>query len=246
MVDNGSTDASAAVGRVWADRYDAVRFVDGSRVSGPGAARNAGRAIGRWRAAGLLRRRRCGWCRLALGVCGQARRGRCGRRGVRSRFAQRAARSASPARRHPAARIPPGRARGQPRRPAERLRRGRRVRRGAPRRRGHRPVLAPAAPGVPVRGGHRRRGGQARAARVRPGLPARNDLRAQCAGALPALPARRRSARSGRCGPVVALAAHPGAPAHHPGRPAATSGPTPPACAPGGCGDRSASGCFFP
>lgn len=42
VVDNGSTDTSAAVGRVWADRYDAVRLVDGSHVSGPGAARNTG------------------------------------------------------------------------------------------------------------------------------------------------------------------------------------------------------------
>ena len=42
VVDNGSTDASADVGRRWADRNDAVRWVDASDVSGPGAARNAG------------------------------------------------------------------------------------------------------------------------------------------------------------------------------------------------------------
>ncbi len=42
VVDNGSSDESAAVGRGWADRHDAVRWVDASDISGPGAARNAG------------------------------------------------------------------------------------------------------------------------------------------------------------------------------------------------------------
>ena len=46
VVDNGSTDASVTVGRL-GRRFRAVRWIDGSRIPGPGAARNAGvRAAG--------------------------------------------------------------------------------------------------------------------------------------------------------------------------------------------------------
>lgn len=42
IADNGSTDGSPSVGRGWADRHDAVRWIDASAVRGPAAARNAG------------------------------------------------------------------------------------------------------------------------------------------------------------------------------------------------------------
>ncbi len=42
VADNGSTDEGAAVGRAWADRHPAVRWIDASRADGPSAARNAG------------------------------------------------------------------------------------------------------------------------------------------------------------------------------------------------------------
>jgi glycosyltransferase involved in cell wall biosynthesis len=47
VVDNGSIDRSAEVARGWADRHPAVRWVDGSQIVGPGAARNVGVAAAR-------------------------------------------------------------------------------------------------------------------------------------------------------------------------------------------------------
>jgi glycosyltransferase involved in cell wall biosynthesis len=42
VVDNGSTDASAALIEEWAERSDLIRLVNAPAVKGPGAARNAG------------------------------------------------------------------------------------------------------------------------------------------------------------------------------------------------------------
>jgi GT2 family glycosyltransferase len=42
VVDNGSTDASAAAAAAWASRDDRIRVVDGASLSGAPAARNAG------------------------------------------------------------------------------------------------------------------------------------------------------------------------------------------------------------
>ncbi len=42
VVDNGSSDATAAIARAWSDRDDRIRLVDGSRQSGAAYARNAG------------------------------------------------------------------------------------------------------------------------------------------------------------------------------------------------------------
>ena len=82
---------------------------------------------------------------------------------------------------------------------------------GAVDRRGHRLVLAAPAPGVPLRGGLRRGGGQARAPRLRDGVPARNGLRAQRPHPLPPSSGRRRPARSERGGQIVALVDRPSA-----------------------------------
>jgi len=42
IADNGSTDESPQAARAWADRSEAIRWIDASAVAGPGAARNAG------------------------------------------------------------------------------------------------------------------------------------------------------------------------------------------------------------
>src|SRR6202035_2076299 len=42
VADNGSTDESRVVAQEWANRAHMIRLIDGSKVRGPGAARNAG------------------------------------------------------------------------------------------------------------------------------------------------------------------------------------------------------------
>jgi glycosyltransferase involved in cell wall biosynthesis len=42
VADNGSTDDSTALVREWAGRWDAIRLIDASSVTGPGASRNLG------------------------------------------------------------------------------------------------------------------------------------------------------------------------------------------------------------
>ena len=91
--------------------------------------------------------------------------------------------------------------------------------------RGHRPVLAPPAGGVPFRGGRRRGGGQARATRYGGGVPARNHLRAQRPRPLPPVPGRRGPARPAGGGPIVALVDRPRPAPPHPHRAARPVGP---------------------
>jgi glycosyltransferase involved in cell wall biosynthesis len=47
VVDNGSVDGSIEVARAWADRHSIVRWMDGSQIVGPSAARNLGVAASR-------------------------------------------------------------------------------------------------------------------------------------------------------------------------------------------------------
>lgn len=45
VADNGSTDDSPALARQWADQHKRIRWVDGSAITGAGAARNAGAEV---------------------------------------------------------------------------------------------------------------------------------------------------------------------------------------------------------
>jgi glycosyltransferase involved in cell wall biosynthesis len=49
VVDNGSVDESVEVAQRWAERHRTVRWIDGSEVVGPGAARNVGVGAARGR-----------------------------------------------------------------------------------------------------------------------------------------------------------------------------------------------------